>query len=120
MSEPSRYLQDIMDNLERLEAFTTEGFEAFQRDEKTQYAVIRAYEVIGETVKRIPADILAQQPSVNWQRIKGFRDFLIHNYDKIDLNFLWVAVKDIPNLKAAVGSLLQTLEPDDPKTPEGT
>lgn len=110
MSEPGRYLQDILDNLERLEAFTAEGFEAFQSDEKTQYAVIRAYEVIGEATKRLPADLLAGQPSVNWQRIKGFRDFLIHNYDKIDLSFLWVAVEDIPNLKAVVQTLLDTLE----------
>jgi uncharacterized protein with HEPN domain len=112
MSEPARYLEDILQNLERIEAFTADGFAAFQGDEKTQYAVIRAYEVIGEAAKRLPTDLLAQQPAVNWQRIKGFRDFLIHNYDKIDLKFLWVAVEDIPNLKAAVRTLLDSLDAD--------
>jgi uncharacterized protein with HEPN domain len=43
MNEAERYLRDISENLERLEVFTKEGFEAFQQDEKTQYAVIRAY-----------------------------------------------------------------------------
>ena len=62
--------------LERVENFTSDGWEAFQRDEKTQYAVIRAYEVIGEAAKRLPAELLQRQPNVNWQRIKGFRELL--------------------------------------------
>ena len=81
MTEPSRYLRDILENLERVEAFTAEGFAAFEQDDRTQYAVIRAYEVIGEAAKRLPSELLAHQPTVNWQRVKGFRDFLIHNYD---------------------------------------
>jgi uncharacterized protein with HEPN domain len=115
MNEAERYLRDISENLERLEVFTKEGFEAFQQDEKTQYAVIRAYEIIGEAAKRLPQAMLDQQPTINWQRIKGFRDFLIHNYDKIDLNFIWVAVEDIPNLKAAVERLLRDLETTSPE-----
>ena len=59
------------------------------------------------------------QPTVNWQRIEGFRDFLINNYDKIDLKaLLWGVVEDIPTLKAAVQALLDTLDRDS-NTAEG-
>ena len=109
MTHTQRYLADILDNLERIEAFAADGYEAFMEDDKTQYAIIRAYEVIGEAVKRIPNELLAQEPSVNWQQIKGFRDFLIHSYDKVDLRLIWVAVEDAPTLKAAVQVLQNKL-----------
>jgi uncharacterized protein with HEPN domain len=120
MSDERRYLHDILANLERVVAFTAEGYEAFSADDKTQYAVIRAYEIIGEAAKRLSSELLAQQPTVNWQRIKGFRDFLIHNYDKVDLQYLWVAVEDIPHLKAAVHDLLDSLDAPQTDTAEET
>lgn len=55
-------------------------------DRKTQVAVIRAYKVIGEIVKRLPKDLLDEQPSVDWRRLIRFRDFLAHNYDRLVLN----------------------------------
>lgn len=120
MNDQQRYLRDILENLERVEAFTAEGYAAFAADDKTQYAVIRAYEIIGEAAKRLASDLLAQQPTVNWQRIKGFRDFLIHNYDKVDLQYLWVAIEDIPHLKAAVRNLLLALDSTDTDATEET
>lgn len=110
MSEAGDYLRDMLDYLTRVERFASEGRDAFMQDDKTQFAVIRAYEVIGEIVKRLPSDLLAGQPQVNWQTLRRFRDFLAHNYEDIDLKTIWEAVEDLPNLRAAVEALLDGLD----------
>jgi uncharacterized protein with HEPN domain len=108
----SDYLQDIHDYIKDIESFTQTGEAEFMQDRKTQLAVIQAYQVIGEIVKRLPDDMLEQQPLVEWQKIKGFRDFLIHQYDNVDMSIVWDAVKQLPTLRAAVESMLADL-PDD-------
>ena len=57
---------------------------AFQRDEKTRDAVLRNLEVIGEAAKRIPDDIRALHPGIDWRRIAGLRDVIAHAYFGID------------------------------------
>ena len=99
-------LNDLLLQLKDVEAFTIEGRDAFLRDRKTQNAVARCYEIIGEIVKQLPAEMLEKHPHIAWQDIKGFRDFLIHSYHRVDYNFLWAAVEDVANLKAAAQSLL--------------
>ena len=66
MTNIPQYLQDILAYLDDIEQFTAEGKPAFMLDRRTQYAVVRAYEVIGEIVKRLPEDLLARQPQVQW------------------------------------------------------
>lgn len=89
--------------------FTRDGREDFFADEKTQMAIIRAYEIIGEIAKRIPDDLLDQQPQAEWKQIKGFRDFLAHNYDEVIMKIVWGAVEKLPILRAAVESILKDL-----------
>jgi len=55
------YLVDILDNAPKLKSFVAGlRFEEFQADEKTQYAVMRAAEVIGEATKRIPNSVIGR------------------------------------------------------------
>ena len=107
------YLQDMQACLQSVADFTRDGRYAFETDEKTQFAVIRAYEIIGEIVKRIPEDLRAANPHINWRRLTGFRDFLAHRYDEVILEFVWAAVEDLPTLRAAVQAMLDTLPPDE-------
>ena len=107
-----QHFKGILQQIADVEDFTREGRDVFLNDRKTQNAVARCYEVIGEIVKQIPPELLQKHPQVSWQDIKKFRDFLIHSYHRVDYNFLWVAVEDVPNLKAAVQSLLDET-PDD-------
>jgi uncharacterized protein with HEPN domain len=78
-----------------------------------QDTIIRNYEVLGEIVKRLPDDLLASAPEASWAQLKGFRDFLAHNYDKINLKVVWDAVEQLPTLRAAVESMLADLPEDD-------
>lgn len=113
MKATRHYLQDILKAIIHIETYTSDGKAAFYNDSKTQDAVARNFEIIGEVVKRIPKAVLNQQPQVPWQDIAGFRDVLIHDYAEIDLDEVWLTIKrDLPVLRAAIEALLASL-PDD-------
>lgn len=97
----------MLEHIDLVAEFTREGREAFMQNRKVQFAVIRAYEVIGEIAKRLPTELTASQPQIAWQDIKTFRDFLAHNYDRVRLDIVWAAVEDVPNLRSAVEMLIR-------------
>lgn len=69
-------LLDMLEYIQHIETFTADGRDAFFADVKTQMAVIRAYEVIGQIAKDLPTTLLDTQPQAEWKKVKGFRDFL--------------------------------------------
>ena len=102
------YLNDIIEAINLIEEFT-EGmeFEDFQRDRKTQFAVIRALEIIGEAAKNIPTEFQRKHPEVPWGEMARMRDKLIHAYFGVDLCVVWRTVKeDIPLLKHLLEGLV--------------
>lgn len=113
MNPLRQHIDDLLNNIRAVERFTVDGRDAFMSDDKTQYAVVRAYEIIGEVVKRMPAEILARYPEVTWKQIAGFRDFLIHRYDEIDLAIVWSAVEKLPALKVATEDMWRNLDTEE-------
>jgi uncharacterized protein with HEPN domain len=112
------YLHDILTAISRIQTDTQEGKEAFFVDTKTQDAVNRNFEIIGEVVKRIPKTILNTQPQIPWQDVAGFRDVLIHEYHEVDLEEVWLVIEqDLANLRQAIEALISTLE-NSPSTDE--
>ena len=86
------------------------SFEEFERDKKTQHAVIHCLEVIGEAVKKIPDDIRMRYNKIPWKEIAGMRDKLIHEYFGVDLETVWITiVEDIPPLKKFIGQIIEDL-----------
>ena len=70
--------------------------------------MVRNLEVIGEAVKQLPADLRAREPSIDWQKIAGLRDILIHQYFGIDVDILWdIAQNKLPALEASVSAMLR-------------
>jgi len=105
------YLNDILENIKDITIFT-EGidYDDLKSDKKTQYAVIRCLEVIGEAAKKIPDKSRTKYPVIPWQEISGMRDKLIHDYFGIDLETVWDTIQeDLLPLKKAVESLLEEL-----------
>lgn len=69
------YLQDMLDNAKRAGRFTTGmDFGSFSKDDKTEYAVIRAVEIIGEAARNIPQDVRSKYPQIPWRDVAGMRD----------------------------------------------
>ncbi len=99
------YLKDLQTQLGFLNEFIHESPDAFRTEMKTQYAVLRSFEIIGEIVKRLPPETLQSHPEVNWKQVKGLRDFLAHNYDLVDLDLVGIAIDDLPKLLAAVNAM---------------
>jgi len=114
MSRPVRtLLTDLLTYIGRVETASAAGKAAIFTDVLVQDAVIRRYEVIGEIVKQLPPSLLEAQPGVDWRRIKAFRDFLAHNYDRVDLYILWDAVEQLPTLRTAAEAMLASLPPEE-------
>jgi uncharacterized protein with HEPN domain len=107
VSGDDAYLHHIRDAIRAIDEYTREGRDQFFRDKRTQDAVIRNLEIVGEASKALSDDLRERTPSVPWRRIAGMRDRLIHRYFGVDLELVWSAVaRELPALKARVEELL--------------
>lgn len=110
MKDDRVYCLHIRDAIERVLAYTTEGKDAFLEDRKTQDAVVRNLEVIGEAAKNISESLRATHPDIPWKRIAGMRDKMIHAYFGVDVRLVWEVVeRDLPALHRRLDGILREL-----------
>lgn len=103
------YLQDILDYARKAQRFAAglPSQDALARDEMRFMAIVRALEIIGEAVKRLPAPLRRKYPQVPWKDIAGMRDILAHGYYDIDTEIVWKTLQqDITPLIEAVEQIL--------------
>ena len=82
----------------------------FLRDKDIQDSTARRLEIIGEATKNVPDDIRNRYPEVEWKKIAGMRDIIIHAYFKLDLDAVWKVIKeDLPDLKNKIKKILQEI-----------
>ncbi len=88
-------LADILDAAAKIKRYTS-GFtyEMFIDDSKTLDAVIRNFEVIGEAANRLPEDFKDKHSDVDWHRIRGFRNRIVHDYMGIDYKIVWIIIQE--------------------------
>ncbi|MCL0051917.1 DUF86 domain-containing protein [Peptococcaceae bacterium] len=87
--EYKAYFRDIFEAIAKIERYTKNmKFDDFANDELVQDGVIRNLEIIGEAVKNLPGDIKKNYPEVEWRKIAGLRDILIHAYFGVDLEVI--------------------------------
>lgn len=89
------YLQDILEASDRASRYLDGvSYEQFRKDTKTQDAVIRTLEIIGEATKGLSSELRANYADVPWRSMAGLRDRLIHSYFGINLDIVWQIAND--------------------------
>ncbi len=105
---PEVHLEDMLAATQKVEQYVA-GLtrEQLAADSKTLDAVVRNLEVIGEAAKNVPEDIQAAHPEIEWRKMAGLRDILIHRYFGIDVEIIWdVLQHKLPRLAAQVRRIL--------------
>jgi len=110
MKDDRIYLLHVRDAIQHILDYTTAGKESFFSERKTQDAVVRNLEIIGEATKRISPSLKDSRPDISWKPIAGMRDKLIHDYFGINLQLVWdVVERDLPALQLKVAQVLEAI-----------
>jgi uncharacterized protein with HEPN domain len=105
-------VEDIWESIEKIERYI-EGMtqDNFQSDEKTTDAVVRNFEIIGEAASRLPEDFTSRYSEIEWVKIIGLRNRIVHEYFGVDLQIIWqILKKDIPAFKASLKNIRSRLD----------
>lgn len=103
------YLADIQEASQNISQFISGmTWEEFSQDQKTIYAVVRAFEIIGEASKKVPLSVRKRHPKVPWKQMAGMRDKLIHEYFGVNFEVLWKTTQeDIPLVQQLIALVLK-------------
>ena len=104
-------VEDIWESIEKIERYV-EGMtqDNFQSDEKTTDAVVRNLEIIGEAAARLPEDFTNRHAEIEWIKIIGLRNRIVHEYFGVDLQIIWqILKKDLPVFKESLKNIRSEL-----------
>jgi len=113
MSErkPKLLLEDILESAEKILTYT-DGltYDDFINDSKTIDAVVRNFEIIGEAAARLPDDFKDNYSHIDWHKLKGLRNRIVHHYFGIDYHIIW-SIKEnfLPDLSAQIKEISNRL-----------
>lgn len=107
----SVYLLHILDAINMIESYIAgHTEESFRQNRLIQDAVVRNLEIIGEATKKLPRHLRNKYPGIEWKKIAGMRDVLIHEYFGVDLKRVWGIVKNrLPDLKINIMKILDDI-----------
>jgi uncharacterized protein with HEPN domain len=111
---PRDYKQQLDDILQAItfirEYIQGMDYEAFEADRKTQHAVIRNLEVIGEAARVVPDEIKEKAEGIEWHKIIALRNILIHEYFGVSLKIVWDVIQNkLDAVESACRRLLSSL-----------
>jgi len=109
MKDDRLYLIHIIESIERIESYI-EGLDekSFLESTLVQDAVVRNLQVMSESTQRLSEETKQAQPEIDWYRIAGFRNILVHDYLGIEMETVWnIVEKELPLLKKAVNRMMK-------------
>lgn len=88
------YLDDILDAINKIRGYVRGmDYEAFSSDMRTQDAVVRNLEIIGEASRQLPAELRQKVATIEWAKIMSLRNILVHEYFGVNLLIIWDVVE---------------------------
>lgn len=107
MRDEQLYVVHILECIDRIERYVVgQSLDQFQESHVTQDAVLRNLQVLAESCKRISDSTKADHQEIDWYKIAGFRNVLVHDYLGVDLERVWLVVQnDLPALKEQIAGL---------------
>jgi uncharacterized protein with HEPN domain len=89
------YFEDILESIEKIRRYLGKAsFNEFLENEMLIDAVVRNLEIIGEAAAHISPDTRVKYPEIEWKKIVGLRNILIHDYSGIDIEIVWDIIKN--------------------------
>jgi uncharacterized protein with HEPN domain len=115
---PHEYIHHILDEIDYILAQIPDmDYDSFVGNPTLKRAFVRSLEIIGEASKKLPEDVKAMQSDIEWRKVTGMRDRLIHGYFGVDYTIVWdVATTKLADLRSKFQTLLDATEkclPDD-------
>ncbi len=103
------YLDHIIESIDFIEKYCAElGAREFYKDELLQNAIVRQLEIIGEAANRVSKKTQSKMKKIQWKKIIGMRNKLIHEYFGVDLKVVWTTIKEeLPLLKEEISEYLK-------------
>ena len=107
MREDRERLLDILEAIERIEKYAARGRSVFDEDELIQTWVLHHLQIIGEAVRALSPETTSNADEIEWSRIVGMRNILVHNYFSIDTDIVWAVIEnDLAAVKATIQASL--------------
>ncbi len=102
-------VHDILQAIERIDRYVADLDEAsFLGNELIGDAVIRNLQIVGEAAASVPEAIRQLHPEVDWHRMRGMRNLIVHEYYRVDLEIVWTTVQeDLPIARKQLQGLLE-------------
>jgi uncharacterized protein with HEPN domain len=93
-------LEDILEAIVKIQRYTAgTDYKTFRTDERSVDAVVRNLAIIGEAARHIPQEVQDRHPHIPWEKMRGIRNVIIHEYFGVDISILWQTLKeDLPPL----------------------
>lgn len=114
MKDERIYLYHILECIEAIQDYNTQGRDVFLTDRKTCKATLRELQELAESTQRLSISLREKHSEIPWPAIAGFRNVLVHDYLGLSLNRIWEIIeRDLPNLRVAVAAILHEMDRDD-------
>lgn len=115
MKQNLPYLKHIRDEINFiLKETETLDYGKFISNELLKRGCTRSFEIIGEAVKNISDEFKNKHKDIDWRKIAGMRDRIIHYYFGVNYNIVWKTIKEkIPELKEKVEKIIEEIEKEE-------